>query len=242
MYTPQYVLDCINKYCNLAGQELTEWNFDRLVFFPLKEAECFTNLQMSSGVTKGVLLIEGCNFVIKMPFYGSERDEEYVDGLGYTEAMEVYGSDWSSREVKCELYPFENAAGETPWDYCSAEAQIYQYAEEEGVEQFFAKTEFLGYAQGWPVYIQERAVMYRDMDAPEHSSKHLSYINRELLARAFSDLAASQVADLVAEYNEEAFQRLDKFCEDYSVTDLHQGNIGYLHGKPVLVDYSSYDD
>ena len=45
-------------------------------------------------------------------------------------------------------------------------------------------------------------------------------------------------------YGEEIFNRLCNFIEEYNITDLHNGNVGYIkrNGKfmPILFDYSGY--
>ena len=49
-----------------------------------------------------------------------------------------------------------------PWDYCAAEVKRYNIAKEEGFEKYFAKTEFLGFVNDYPVYIQERGIVFSE--------------------------------------------------------------------------------
>lgn len=50
------------------------------------------------------------------------------------------------------------------------------------------------------------------------------------------------IAEFIDCYGAEEFARLNKFLHKHRLTDFHSGNLGYINGIPVLVDYSSYKE
>jgi hypothetical protein len=243
MFSKEYVLECLNKYCHFNGRDLCEQNFEDLVVCPLREADF--EFYWANGVTKGVIIPLMCNFVIKIPFYGEEDCSGYEDGLeDYEEIQARYGDDWSSRVPIFEVYPFSGAWSDEGWNYCEAEARMYKGAEEEGLEYLFAKTEKIGEVCGWPVYCQDRAEMLNDLEMGEQNPQEDS-IDRARDIRdqdeAYCQASSFWIATLLEEYDEDTYWQLSEFCKKYGVSDLHDGNVGYINGVPVLVDYSSFD-
>ena len=57
----------------------------------------------------------------------------------------------------------------------------------------------------------------------------------------FHSINDDWMLDFLIYYGEEMFKKLADFIFDENIYDLHNGNIGYLNGRPCLVDYSSYD-
>ena len=47
-------------------------------------------------------------------------------------------------------------------------------------------------------------------------------------------------ASFVHEYGETAFMELSSFLNEWNVNDIHLGNIGWICGKIVLIDYAGY--
>ena len=41
---------------------------------------------------------------------------------------------------------------------------------------------------------------------------------------------------------EKIFNKLIEFIQYMEINDLHKGNIGYINLKPVLMDYSGWND
>lgn len=77
----------------------------------------------ATGATKGVLIFEQLGFVIKIPFCRNSEDCYYNSAYGEYECCYFTGADTDNG-----------------WDYCEAEANKYERAEEEGLAQCFAKT------------------------------------------------------------------------------------------------------
>ena len=247
--TKEYILNCLDKYCHFSKELCDNSSFADIVE-PLQTANCFEagSWTWDSGVSKLVLIFSGLNFVVKIPFVGEEEWEEYYD-----EETDEYIEEKS----KYCFYPFHldcapdrviDRYGSDNWDYCDIEADRYNLASDRGLKECFAKTEFLGWAQHYPIYIQERAVMF---DSDEEKTKRTS--NKEFYEldsnkskvdslREKSKLYINSVwtLDFFFYYGEDMFEALGKFCAEVDIDDLHCGNLGYINGRPCLVDYSSY--
>ena len=254
MLNKEYILDCIDKYCDL--EELDEYSFEHKVAMALRDAKCFDcEWTWDCGVTKGVLIFSGVDFVVKIPFAGqseymeSHYENRYGDWVSSSyQTKKTNASTCGFRYVEGEDH-FENFSGaecENGWDYCEVEATRYCRAEEAKVEEVFAKTEWIGDVHNYPIYIQERCCMFRE----ETSSNQNKYDSR---TRAdyekvntlrekydFHSIDDDWMLDFLIYYGEEMFKRLADFIFNENIYDLHNGNIGYRKGRPCLVDYSSY--
>ena len=180
--------------------EIDEAEFYPVVVQPFSE-KYKKPFDYATGATKGVLIFEQLGFVIKIPFCRNSEDCYYNSAYGEYECCYFTGADTDNG-----------------WDYCEAEANKYKRAEEEGLAQCFAKTKKIGDIDGYPIYMQELADIYKSI-----------MFNLEWLSDAFHY------------YGEKVFHKLLEFIRTVGINDLHDGNIGYIGNRPVLVDYSSFD-
>lgn len=247
--TKEYILECLGLYCNF--KELNEDNFEALVISPLCANQCFNNWTWDNGVTKGVLIFKDLDFVIKIPFQG------YISYMESHYESEKGGWHWSNSnkinqyirvESLEEFFEFEGSASEeNNWDYCAVEAEITVRAINEGLEKCIASTEFLGYANNYPIYIQEKCFMFSDASSSTNKEKYENRTKKDYDSLAevreridFWGIDNDWVLDFLIYWGEEMLKRLGDFIFDNDIEDLHNGNIGYRHGVPCLVDYSSY--
>ena len=256
MLTKEYILECLEEYCILS--ELSDENFFCSVIEPLQDADCFDNWYYASGVTKGVLIFKELDFVIKIPFEGREEiTEEYWESengtyMGAYTRNEKYThtpNGWKHFNEECAFYPFHGADCDNHWNYCSVEARICEEAKQANVSSCFAKTYFIGMANGHPIYAQEKCTIYSDEHSSRHDSlyKHRTEHDYQSLGNVrervdFYDIDDDWVLDFLIYWGEEKLKQLAQFVFDTNITDLHWGNIGYRKGVPVLIDYSSYHD
>ena len=219
MVNVQALLDFFND-CYL-DEDLTEDNyFDNVIELLPKNV----SFKFFSGATKLVILFPGADYVVKIPFNGQ-----------YT----------YSDEDELVYWEFENGSDGCCWDYCLGEVERYAYAEEIGLETFFAKTELIGHVHGHPIYIQERATIYEDVaNEKEKNSYERRKSAKELCNHkgysCFNGLWISDLQDYCGGPDDELFCNFMDYVTAY-ISDLHMGNVGYIDGKPVLVDYSGFD-
>lgn len=257
MLTKQYILECLDKYCSFDG--LNQEEFYIMVVEPLKEAHCFNNWTYDSGISKGVLIFGDFDFVVKIPFEGyypedSEDDHwENENGswhwsyeTGATEKIDK--GEWHFVEANMSMYNFEGASGQNSgWDYCEAEAEYFEMAVKENVDFAFAKTEFFGKANNHPIYFQQKCSMFdaerssRQKEYESRTEKDYNSISKYKNSFDCCRIDEDWLLDFFFFWGGDALESFMRFIEEYSICDLHNGNIGYLHGAPVLVDYSGYE-
>ena len=125
--------------------------------------------------------------------------------------------------------------------YCEREVELYDAAESYGCADCLAPVMYVGryYAENgyyWDLYGYKKACC----------GYHIhSYDNESVKCFAGSPLTERNgciAADLIENYGIEMFRCLNRFCEDNDVNDIHCGNVGYIAGKLVLIDYAGYHD
>ena len=179
----------------------------------------------ATGATKGVLIFEQLGFVIKIPFCRNSEDCEYNSAYGEYECCYFTGADTDNG-----------------WDYCEAEANKYERAEEEGLAQCFAKTKKIGDIDGYPIYIQELADIYKSIDyQSSHTEEDSRQVSSICNSNNFYMFNIEWLSDAFHYFGEKMFHKLLEFIRTVGINDLHDGNIGYIGNRPVLVDYSSFD-
>jgi hypothetical protein len=57
---------------------------------------------------------------------------------------------------------------------------------------------------------------------------------------AVDELPYHWILNFIKLYGEKEFLRLCLFLEEEGINDLHEKNVGYIDGRPVLFDYSGY--
>ena len=123
------------KYYNILNVLYNPVNNDSFASFletPCKERweavedANFTDYSLASGASKGVIIDDDLDYVIKIPFLY----EYYI------------------RKGETVLSDFDN--------YCSLEESVYDCAKTYGLNDFFAESFFLGYFHNVPIYLMKR--------------------------------------------------------------------------------------
>ena len=245
MLNKEYILEKINEYCTL-NEQLSEETFYDMVVEPLDHNNCFEGYSWTwaTGVTKGVLIFDELDYVVKIPLY-CEYYEGYSDWDEETEEYVVIEEGGPTEEpfsgVQVEGYIHDN-----DWDYCETESYRYLEAEKHDVSEYFAKTWYIGSVKDWPIYAQIRANMYCSLESCSvRSRKNYSNEERESV-KSIKEATHFYVSDewmidFINYWGEDALMNLINFCDEWFIDDLHDGNLGYICGAPCLVDYSSFD-
>ncbi len=150
-------------------------------------------------------------------------------------------------------YKFENRLSITGMtdNYCEVEEELYKIAEQHHYEFMFMPLYQVSFSP-YPVYIQEKAEILADLKEFEDfkntyaSKKSLEEIkslpkkNIFILSNLDRTWRASCL-DTLGSFEE--YQKFYVFLQDTGISsDLHEFNIGYFHGKPVIIDYASYNE
>jgi len=179
----------------------------------LESAATELNAKIASGATKAVLVLD--NMAIKIPFNINDDTDDI----------------------------FTNANCSNGWDYCEAELNILKNAKACGVDICFAHQELIGDINGYPVYAQEKCVIwgqvhnYEDYNGEKRVSTE-NYIKR-MGHYCFNECWLSDFLDY---YGNEMLEKFLDFIQSQDITDLHGGNLGYIGDRPVVVDYGDYHE
>lgn len=183
------------------------------------------------GCSKLVLFYEELpHWVVKIPFLG-----------------EYYEDSESWRDFECaslnNSYPIDNDN-----DYCAVEAYLTEESYHYGLEDMFALTYFLTTINGVNIYISEKVEnSYYSMN--RKSYKHANSASQaQWLRDSYCKtnvekyvLTAADLGFFIDEYGLSQTELLIAFLTDYSVEDLHHGNIGFdKYGKIKILDYSGF--
>lgn len=191
---------------------LSDNSFFRQIVSPFKD-KYKKPFAYDYGATKGVLIFKELGFVIKIPF--------------------VCNDDWDFSGAEC-------ANG---WDYCEVEALKYQDASINGLAECFAETMCIGDVDGHPIYIQELATMYEKGETTtKRSDEDIEKVKSLCSSQNYDCFNSNWLSDVLNFFGERMFYKLLNFISDADISDLHNGNIGYIGMRPVLVDYSSFND
>lgn len=168
------------------------------------------------GATKLVIIMEKEDFVFKIPF----------------------NSEWDG--WKKDYVFFYGAPATSTWDYCEAEEERYDFAEEYGFSKYLAKTNIVyNTKNGIRIYIQPKCFIYsKYKTTSKRSSKVFSRWFKNNLPIDDAQWLNTFI-DCYGAYKLKQF--LTFLLNENWDDDLGSRNIGYtIEGKPVLIDYSSY--
>lgn len=168
------------------------------------------------GATKLVIIMEKEDFVFKIPF----------------------NSEWDS--WKGDYAFFYGAPATSTWDYCEAEEERYDFAEECGFSKYLAKTNIVySTKNGVRIYIQPKCFVH---SKHKTTSKRSSKVFSKWFKRCLPIDDTQWLNTFIDYYGAYKLKQFLTFLlnEEWD-DDLGSRNIGYtIEGKPVLIDYSSY--
>lgn len=148
--------------------------------------------------------------------------------------------------------------------YCSGnesdamdEVHIYKQAVEAGLEYLFPKTLFLCELNGIKYIIQEkisfsagnvprmkypkyqRITQTVARDVSEKMQHEFNRANHGHFTRKLDKMWTEMICSL---YGRKVCVNLCEFVRQYKINDLHRNNIGYINDRPVILDFSGYEN
>ena len=223
-----------NKLCEDNYSDLEEDL--RLAF----EDEC--SISCDSGVSKMVIFIQGADRVLKIPYSCCFDREVYEYDLAQWDSGDF--EDMEEPLEECYWWKFEcancaNIEAEYNWDYCALECAIYEAAYKRGLAPYFAKEEFYGLVNDRPVYTQVRVKPF-EVCSSTISKQQKEDTRRKCDSCGVRCFNSVWVTDFINHYGMDEFIKLSNFLTELGIIDLHEGNLGYYQGAPILLDYSDF--
>lgn len=246
---PKYekYINALNEHCEICTRSLIDFTLSQLnmrddIIDPLRRNSNI-HFTWENGATKLVLLPRDEDFVIKIPFTGYWDEDDYESNMRSYERAEDRGEEPEEIIDTDFYYEFTYASIDEDdpecWDYCRLECAIYEKAAAAGLARYFAKEEIIGYLDDFfPIYAQEKVSAFSkvyDKDIGQRTSKRCEELNVDCIHSMW-------VHDFFEIYGEEEYVKLANFLKEEDLWDFHGGNIGYRNGKPILMDYSGYND
>ena len=128
------------------------------------------------------------------------------------------------------------------------ECENYQKALEKGIGFLFPKTEILYEEKEFRVIIQEKVdTTYADME--REALKKLRHqcrtVSTSFVYKVQENIYKDRTPDdwikaLVCIYGKKITRKFEEFTHEQKINDLHGNNVGFLNGKPVVLDFSGY--
>ncbi len=163
----------------------------------------------------------------------------FKQGIGYADGATkavIFHDDLDSYVIKFRL-PREDA----DQDYCAREYANYVAAEEEGLEYYFAATEYLCEREGIVFYLQEQVICDEEVDSQIVDKLQCQYEESGTpydIDNLWDEVDALTARDRVSLlYGNE---KLADFIWDRRINDLHGGNFGLAGDHYVMLDYSGF--
>lgn len=128
------------------------------------------------------------------------------------------------------------------------ECEMYQKAIEKGIAFLFPQTEVLCRINGYAIVIQEKIdYSYSDMNGRKRDSlRHqCRTVSPQLIEKVNYNVYASRLPSLwiralICIYGKKITKLFEEFTHEQLINDLHGSNVGFLNGKPIVLDFSGY--
>lgn len=215
----EYITSLFEDCSSFEETSLTDSYFYDEIFTYLKNR---ANLKYCKGASKAVLVPKETNYVIKIPFTGYFED------------------DWEKEEYV--FYNFEGAEDdENRWDYCLKEIHIYEKAKAANVEKVFLKTTYEGDVSDFPIYSQPKVSTFVEDDWVTCSNEELDSTRTKVRKKNFNVFSPTWLFHAFNYYGDDYIFRLLSFIKEEDISDLHDGNLGWIGDRPVIVDYAGFE-
>lgn len=224
-------------YCKLLDDMRAEsLAFQNFLFYTNTDEEYWEigNAEVNCGATRAALIDHGYPYIVKWDIdhdeWGDNSCEREVAvyneakrcGLQkyFTEA--VYLGEYK-RKIRSYNLEYEYYTGMDNEDYLET-AKRCECEEEE----FEISISLYGYEYA------ECGVHTKEEGTPDQ---------RMVLRKYKSPLTERSMTvgmNFLVNYGVEVFEKLTDFCLSFDINDLHNGNVGYINGNIVIVDFGSY--
>ena len=127
------------------------------------------------------------------------------------------------------------------WEsYCANEAEHYKQACKRGLGKCFAKTILFDNINNTPIYkceyVEERCSKYfREVTADQ-----IKTMNNITSKHKAPVLPTAWTQNFIDYYGIDVFETFLDFIVTYGINDLHDSNIGYKKGRPIVFDYAGF--
>jgi hypothetical protein len=197
------------------------------------------------SVKKFLDLLEDCNY---------EDDDELFDDLE-TICEQLPKPNFWTGATRYVIgfddlpYVFKIPRPECSINYCEMEAEKYDKAKRFKVEKVLLPVEYVTTtAKGLSIYKQPKVkhtlsdmayAEYKRIVAKEHDLSD-SRIVHKIYRSCYSSISEVWLARCLQLYGKKFMKEFTKWTKVCQVNDLHNGNIGFVKGRPIILDYVGF--
>ena len=178
----------------------------------------------------------------KERYYEQHLDEKVFISNGCSRAVFILPELDYVFKIQYDDFEFGN--------YCEAEARVFDRAQEESVEEFFAWTCFVGNFGQAAVYAMEKVEANEDRISDDSYRYHVEQWMEDCGYTAEDEMESQYCGDYddhdgmiefaIAHNGRRMAHAVDKVIDELGINDLHFGNWGYRGDTLVLIDYGGY--
>ena len=196
---------------NFLSPAFDDTRVDELVLYLFDKGYIFN---YDFGATKLVIIPRNKDYVIKIPFQGYYKNDCF--------------------------YNFIGADSEFKWDYCNVEVERYENIYSTSFKDCFAETIFIGYANNYPIYLQEKCTPFNgSYNKTKEKRKKMNSFLRKI--DCYYELNPDWCIDLLKYYGPKRFKEFLILIKKFKwVDDLTYDNVGYKNGYPIIIDFSGF--
>lgn len=176
-------------------------------------------------------------------FHHSNFGEKFMDkhNIDFSAGVSKGVFVWYDKDIVIKI-PFNYIKK----DYCKIELENWKAAVDEKIDECFCPIWFVGDFHGVPIY----AAILCNTNEDEHLEiiREIYYASGKT-KEEFEDYLDNEYCDteggiafMRALLTNDIWEKFHAFCQKYHINDLHSGNVGLLGDKPVLIDFSGYEN
>lgn len=143
-------------------------------------------------------------------------------------------------------YPYVVKMDMLGFHYCEREVELRELAYEKGLEALFAPITYVGEyvdfctGMSWKLYAAPRydCGVYDCACSTDEERTTLNHYKEKGSPLTYKSYEAAM--NLLHNWGMEVFDRLNTFCIEHHINDIHRGNIARVDGKIILIDYAGY--
>lgn len=134
-------------------------------------------------------------------------------------------------------------------NYNDDEVEHYKSGVEYGIEKVLLETSFIAEINGFTLYKQPR-YDFAFCDMPKNFRRALKRKGVDVLAdkpivgkiqyNSFTSIQRLWLAYALLLYGKKFMLSFEKWQNENRINDLHNGNIGFYKGRPIILDYAGY--
>lgn len=236
--------EIFKHFSDLLTKELDESYMFRIVMYNYTDEETDYTFETadaycSSGATRMAVIDENYDWIVKFSLHEDCRCQDLCEveediynaaidsGIEQCFARPVYLGEFS---YSWNGAPICDVADQVVYSNCRVnEAEAYA-KEKYGVE----KNTVSAYLYAYP----KANLDSYNFTASKQSLERIEEKNKSPLTERYHKIGAM----FLEQYGDEVYETLSKFCIWEDINDIHYGNIGFIDGKVVLIDYAGYHD